>query len=78
MLKKVLALVIVVFFLAGSFNATAAEKNVLQGMYDWFWGWDKGGAAKTAECCCKACGVQCCKSCNSDCGGKCCTKCVKK
>lgn len=77
MLRRMIVLAFVVFFLCGAVSAMAAEKGVLQGMYDWFGGWDKT-CAKSAECVCKACGTTCCKSCNTDCGGKCCDKCVKK
>ena len=85
MLRKILAIAIVAFFVIGTLSAMAGEqgkccdKNPLQGVYNWFGGLGKAcGAKSTSTCCCKACGTQCCSSCNTDCGGKCCSACKAK
>ncbi|GEM_PF-6227530 len=83
-MRKIVALVVVVLFVTGSFVAAMAadktacdDKNVLQCAYNWFSGMGKT-CEKSSTCCCKACNTQCCKTCDSDCGGKCCSGCVKK
>lgn len=77
MVKRIAVLVVVVFFALGTFTAMAGDKapcqdkNVLQGMYNWFSNLDKA-------CRCKNCGKTCCEACKTDCGGTCCSACVKK
>lgn len=85
MVRRILVLAIVAFFIAGTFSAMAgeqgkacADKNALQCMYDWCKGLGKTCEGKSASTCCKTCGTQCCSTCNTDCGGKCCSACKKK
>jgi len=80
MVKRIVALTILTFFVLGALSAMAGEqgcKNMTQSVYDWFGGLDKM-CSKSAKSCCKACGGNCCDMCKSDCGGKCCSNCVKK
>ena len=79
MVKRVVVLAVLAFFVLGSLSAMAGEqgcKNMAQSMYDWFGGWDKA-CSKNVDNCCKACGCKCCDTCKSDCGGKCCSACKK-
>jgi hypothetical protein len=83
MIKRIVILVFLVFFVPGTITAMAASgpvahrNNVLQSMYNWFGTWDKLCVDKS-ERCCKACGKKCCYDCNINCGGTCCSNCGKK
>ena len=83
MVRKVVILALLIFFVIGAVGAMAADnkackgKGALQSMYNWFGTWDKV-CTSSSERCCKACEKKCCEDCNIDCGGTCCSGCVKK